>query len=98
LRARIDEARGRLAGARIRYRDYPTIDASVGPRSTDVGTLTDVDVGIRQLFETGGQRAARIAGAECVRFVEATPLSPKNAPLKRAKSRTRRFRGSPRPS
>jgi len=63
-RARIEEARGRLAGARIRYRDNPTIDASTGPRSTEVGTLTDVDIGISQVFETGGQRAARIAGAE----------------------------------
>jgi cobalt-zinc-cadmium efflux system outer membrane protein len=63
-RARIEEARGRLTGARVRFRDNPTIDASAGPRSTDVGTLTDVDIGISQVFETGGQRAARIAGAE----------------------------------
>jgi len=33
-----------------------------------------------------------------VRFVEATPLSPKSALRKRSKSRTRRFRGSSRPS
>ena len=36
----------------------------MGPRHTEVGTLTDLDVGFAQLFETGGQRAARIAGAE----------------------------------
>jgi outer membrane protein, heavy metal efflux system len=63
-RARIEETRGRLAGARVRYRDNPTIEGSAGPRSTETGTLTDVDVGIAQVFETGGQRAARIAGAE----------------------------------
>jgi outer membrane protein, heavy metal efflux system len=63
-RARVEEARGRLAGARIRYRDNPTIDGAVGPRSTDLGTLTDFDIGLTQVFETGGQRAARIAGAE----------------------------------
>ena len=63
-RARIDEARGRLAGARVRLRDNPTIDVGAGPRSTEAGTLTDVDVGFVQSFETGGQRAARIAGAE----------------------------------
>jgi cobalt-zinc-cadmium efflux system outer membrane protein len=63
-RARIEEARGRLAGARVRLRDNPTIDVGTGPRTTEAGTLTDLDVGFAQLFETGGQRAARIAGAE----------------------------------
>ena len=63
-RARIEEARGRLAGARVRFRDNPTVDVGAGPRSTDVGTLTDLDIGFIQSFETGGQRAARIAGAE----------------------------------
>jgi cobalt-zinc-cadmium efflux system outer membrane protein len=63
-RARIEEARGRLAGARIRHRDNPTLDIGAGPRSTDTGRLMDVDIGISQVFETGGQRAARVAGAE----------------------------------
>ena len=63
-RARIEEARGRLAGARVRFRENPTIDMGIGPRTTEVGTLTDLDVGFVQSFETGGQRAARIAGAE----------------------------------
>jgi cobalt-zinc-cadmium efflux system outer membrane protein len=63
-RARIEEARGRLIGARVRFRDNPTIDVGSGPRNTEAATLTDLDVGFAQLFETGGQRAARIAGAE----------------------------------
>ena len=63
-RARIEEARGRLAGARVRFRDNPTFDVGTGPRRTEVGTLTDLDIGFVQSFETGGQRAARIAGAE----------------------------------
>lgn len=63
-RARIEEARGRLAGARVRFRDNPSIDLGIGPRSTETGTLTDLDIGFVQSFETGGQRAARIAGAE----------------------------------
>jgi len=63
-RARIEEARGRVVGARIRHRDNPTIDASTGPRSTEAGTLMDFDIGVSQVFETGGQRAARMAGAE----------------------------------
>ena len=62
--ARIDEARGRLVGARNRFRENPTIDAAAGPRQVEGATLTDIDVGLSQLFETGGQRAARIAGAE----------------------------------
>jgi hypothetical protein len=61
LGGRALEARGRLAGARIRYRDDPMIEASAGLRSTEAGTLPNVDIGISQIFETGGQRAARIA-------------------------------------
>jgi outer membrane protein, heavy metal efflux system len=63
-RARIDEARGRLAGAQVRFRDNPVIDASAGPRWLDTGTVTDYDVGISQTFELGNRRAARIEGAE----------------------------------
>ena len=63
-RARIEEARGRLAGARVRFRENPTIDVGTGPRSTEGGNLTDLDIGFVQSFETGGQRAARITGAE----------------------------------
>jgi outer membrane protein, heavy metal efflux system len=63
-RARIEEARARLDGARVRFRDNPTLDVAAGPRRTDVGTLADLNVGLSQTFETGGQRAARIAAAE----------------------------------
>jgi cobalt-zinc-cadmium efflux system outer membrane protein len=63
-RARIEEARARLIGARVRFRDNPTFDVGGGPRDTEVGTLADLDIGFSQSFETGGQRAARIAGAE----------------------------------
>jgi cobalt-zinc-cadmium efflux system outer membrane protein len=63
-RARIEEARARLVGARVRFRDNPTFDVGAGPRDTEVGTLADLDIGFAQSFETGGQRAARIAGAE----------------------------------
>jgi cobalt-zinc-cadmium efflux system outer membrane protein len=63
-RARIEEARGRLTGAQVRFRENPIVDFGMGPRRMDVGTLTDLDIGFTQLFEAGGQRAARIAGAE----------------------------------
>jgi outer membrane protein, heavy metal efflux system len=63
-RARIDEARGRLTGAQIRYRDNPIIDASVGPRWLDTNVVTDFDIGVGQMYELGGRRAARIDAAE----------------------------------
>jgi cobalt-zinc-cadmium efflux system outer membrane protein len=63
-RARIDEARGRLAGAQVRFRDNPVIDASAGPRWLETGTVTDYELGVLQTFELGNRRDARIASAE----------------------------------
>src|SRR5262245_4928398 len=63
-RARVDEARGRLVGAQIRFRDNPLLEMSSGPRKLETETVTDYDVGISQVFELGNRRAARIAGAE----------------------------------
>ena len=63
-RARIDEARGRLAGAQVRFRDNPVIDASAGPRWLETGNVTDYEFGLSQTFELGNRREARIAGAE----------------------------------
>jgi cobalt-zinc-cadmium efflux system outer membrane protein len=63
-RARIDEARGRLTGAQVRFRDNPVVDASVGPRWLETGTLTDYEFGLSQTFELGNRRSARIAAAE----------------------------------
>lgn len=63
-RGRIEEARGRLTGALVRFRDNPLIELDAGPRFTPEGRLTDVEVGFSQNFELGGRRSARIAGAE----------------------------------
>jgi outer membrane protein, heavy metal efflux system len=63
-RARIDEARGRLAGAQVRFRDNPVIDASAGPRWLETGNVTDYEFGVSQTVELGNRRDARIAGAE----------------------------------
>ena len=63
-KGRIEEARGRLAGALVRFRDNPLVEFDAGPRFTQQGHLADVDVGISQNFEFGGRRSARIAGAE----------------------------------
>lgn len=63
-RARIDEARGRLAGAQVRFRDNPVVDASAGPRWLETGNVTDYEFGLSQTVELGNRRDARIAGAE----------------------------------
>src|SRR6478752_7733304 len=52
-RARIDEARGRLAAAQIRFRDNPVVDASAGPRWLETGNVTDYEFGLSQIFELG---------------------------------------------
>ena len=63
-RARVDEARGRLVGARARFRENPSFDLFAGSRTSSSRHSADAEIGISQLLETGGQRAARIAGAE----------------------------------
>lgn len=63
-KAQIDEARGRLVGASVLLRRSPELEAAAGPRFAKGGTIADVDVGLRQTFELGGQRGARVAGAE----------------------------------
>lgn len=75
--ARIEESRGRLIGARLRFRENPSLDVAGGPRRTDTGTSADLEVGFSQLFEIGGQRAARIAGAEAA--IEAAAADAENA-------------------
>jgi cobalt-zinc-cadmium efflux system outer membrane protein len=62
-KGRIDEARGRLVGASVLFRDNPEIEGSAGARMTDHGELLEGSFGVRQLFELGGRRRARIAGA-----------------------------------
>ncbi|HVZ15672.1 MAG TPA: TolC family protein [Terriglobales bacterium] len=60
---RVDEARGRLAGASVLLQENPVIETSVGPRYSANGDTTDYDVSLSQSFELGGRRSARIAGA-----------------------------------
>jgi outer membrane protein, heavy metal efflux system len=61
-RARLDEARARVRGARV-LRDNPVLDAAAGHRYEDGGP-TDLDFGLSQTFELGGRRSGRIAAAE----------------------------------
>lgn len=62
-RARIAEAEAELLDASARFRNNPLIETSVGPRTGNGARSTDIEVGLSQQFESGGQRSARIAGA-----------------------------------
>jgi len=61
---RIEEARGRLLGARVLLRDNPALEFSGGPRYTPGSDLLDAEVGLSQSFELGGRRHSRILGAQ----------------------------------
>ena len=54
-RARIEEERGRLVGAQVRFRDNPVIDASAGPRWLETGTVTDYAFMIRRVHDPIGR-------------------------------------------
>jgi cobalt-zinc-cadmium efflux system outer membrane protein len=61
---RIEEARGRLLGARVLLRDNPVLELSGGPRYRSGSDLMDAEVGLSQSFELGGRRRSRIAAAQ----------------------------------
>lgn len=63
-RDRIEEARGRLLGAKVLFRDNPVLDFSAGPRRLPGSTVTDFELGASQSFELGGRRGSRIASAQ----------------------------------
>ena len=65
-RLAVDEARGRLLGASVRFQNNPELEASVGNREGPDGRFTDFDIGVGQRFEPGSRRSARVAGAEAV--------------------------------
>jgi len=62
--ARIDEARGRVVGASIRWRDNPMLEVDAGPRIGSGQRSADLAAAFGQTFETGGQRDARILAAQ----------------------------------
>jgi outer membrane protein, heavy metal efflux system len=61
---RIEEARGRLEGASVLLRENPVFEATGGPSYSDRGRSHDLDLDVRQDFEVGGHRRARIEGAK----------------------------------
>ena len=62
-RARIAEAEAATVDASARFRDNPVIDGAAGPRTGNGQRATDVELGVSQQFETGGQRHARLGAA-----------------------------------
>ena len=62
-RLALEEARGRLAGASVRFQANPQIDAAVGNRNGPDTRFTDFELGVGQTFEPGARRSARMAGA-----------------------------------
>ncbi len=62
-RARVAETEAGLIDVSARFRDNPVIEGAAGPRFSSPRT-TDMDFGLTQQFETGGQRRARIAGSQ----------------------------------
>jgi cobalt-zinc-cadmium efflux system outer membrane protein len=62
-RLAMEEARGRLLGASIRFQANPEIDAALGNRNGPDVRFTDFELGLGQSFEPRARRSARIAGA-----------------------------------
>ncbi len=62
-RLAVDEARGRLLGAGLRFQTNPDVELGLGNRTGSSARSTDLEVGVGQLFEPAGRRTARTASA-----------------------------------
>jgi outer membrane protein, heavy metal efflux system len=62
-RLAIEEARGRLVGASLRFPANPEIDVALGNRKAPDTRFTEFELGLGQTFEPGARRSARVAGA-----------------------------------
>jgi outer membrane protein, heavy metal efflux system len=62
-RLALEESRGRLTGASVRFQSNPQIDAAIGNRNGPDTRFTDLELGLGQSFEPGARRSARIDGA-----------------------------------
>jgi cobalt-zinc-cadmium efflux system outer membrane protein len=62
-RLALEEARGVLAGASVRFQSNPELDVAVGNRNGSEGRFTEFDVGFGHAFDPRGGRSARLAGA-----------------------------------
>ena len=61
-RLALEETRGRLLGASLRFTANPQIDAALGNRNGPDNRFTDFELGVGQAFEPGDRRTARVAG------------------------------------
>lgn len=59
----VEETRGRLRGAALRFQTNPELEATLGNREGPDSRFTDFEVGLGQSFEPRSRRSARIAGA-----------------------------------
>src|SRR3990172_6572560 len=62
-RLALEETRGRLLGASLRFQANPEIDVGLGNRQGTGSRFTDFQIGLGQSLEPGSRRSARIAGA-----------------------------------
>jgi cobalt-zinc-cadmium efflux system outer membrane protein len=62
-RLALDEVRGRLTGAAVRFQSNPQVDAAAGNRTGQATRFTEFELGLAQTFEPGSRRSARVAGA-----------------------------------
>lgn len=62
-RAAVAEAEAAVVDASARFRDNPVLEIGGGPRAGSGARYTEIDIGLSQQFETGGQRLARIDAA-----------------------------------
>lgn len=62
-RLALEETRGRLLGASLRFQTNPELDVGLGNRQGTGSRFTDFEIGLGQSFEPGSRRSARIAGA-----------------------------------
>ena len=63
-RLAMEEARGRLLGASLRFQENPEISGAIGNRSGPDQRFTDYELGFGQTLEPGARRDARIASAQ----------------------------------
>jgi cobalt-zinc-cadmium efflux system outer membrane protein len=63
-RLAMEESRGRLLGASLRFQENPQLTGALGNRSGQDQRFTDYELGVDQMFDPGERRDARIAGAQ----------------------------------
>ncbi len=62
-RLAVEEIRGRLLGASLRFQTNPELEANLGNREGPDSRFTDFEIGLGQGFEPRSRRSARMAGA-----------------------------------